>query len=161
MSWIRRVRVAAVIALTTTTVVAFAKPKVKTYPQNCNQVWTAVKTATSSSHYNFAQLDDTQKKGLVSTGNTLTGKRYLDITLTSPTPDTCDVAVGGVFSGFAHDDKGDLFGRIEEALKTPAPSANPAAAQPKTQTATPSAAGPSQSPPASQPQTPPASQPQG
>jgi hypothetical protein len=110
--------------------VAFAKPKVKTYPQNCNQVWAAVKTATSSSHYNFAQLDDAQKKGMVSTGNNWSGKRYLDITLTSPTPDTCDVALGGVFSGLAHDDKGDLFGRIEEALKTPAPSATPPASQP-------------------------------
>ncbi len=158
MEWTRSVRVACVIALTTTSAVAFAKPKVKTYPQNCSQVWTAVKTATASSHYNFAQLDDAQKKGLVSTGNNLTGKRYLDITLTSPTPDTCDVAVGGIFSGFAHDDKGDLFGRIEEALKSPAPSATPSATQ--TQPAPPSAASPSHSPQASQPQTSPASQPQ-
>ncbi len=130
MEWMRSVRVACVIALTTTSAVAFAKPKVKTYPQSCNQVWAAVKTATSSPHYNFAQLDDSQKKGLVSTGNNLTGKRYLDITLTSPTPETCDVAVGGVFSGFAHDDKGDLFGRIEEAMKAPSPSTAPPATQP-------------------------------
>jgi len=57
-------------------------------------------------------LDDAQKKGIVSTGNTLTGKRNLDITLTG-SGGTCTVAVGGTFSGLVHDDKGDLFERIQ------------------------------------------------
>ncbi len=142
MQWTRSLRVVGLLALATSSAVAFAKPKVKIYPQNCNQVWAAVKTATASSHYNFAQLDDAQKKGMVSTGNNWSGKRYLDIALTSPTPDTCDVAVGGVFSGLAHDDKGDLFGRIEEALKAPPQAATPSAA-------TPSAASPAALSPAS------------
>jgi hypothetical protein len=99
-----------------------AKPKDQTYPASCDRVWAAVKVATAPPHYNFAQLDDTQKKGLVSTGNTLSGKRYLDITLTG-SGDTCTVAVGGNFSGLAHNDKGDLFKRIEDALTGSSPVA--------------------------------------
>jgi hypothetical protein len=58
-------------------------------------------------------------KGIVSTGNNLTGKRYLDITLTSAGAG-CTVAIGGQFSGLAHNDKGDLFTRIDEALQATA-----------------------------------------
>jgi hypothetical protein len=94
---------------------AFGKPKETTYPTSCNHVWLAVKRATAPPHYNFAQLDDAQKKGFVSTGNFMSGKRYLDITL-SGTGNTCTVAIGGVFSGLVHNDKGDLFDRIKEAL---------------------------------------------
>jgi hypothetical protein len=102
---------------------ALAKPKEKTYPASCDQVWAAVKTATEPPHYNFAQLDDAQKKGTISTGNTMSGKRYLDITL-SGAGSTCTVAIGGNFSGLAHNDKGDLFKRIEQALaETPSESA--------------------------------------
>ena len=104
-----------------------AKPKEKVYPSSCDKVWAAVKTATSSSHYNYAQLDDAHRKGIVSTGNALTGKRYLDITLTGD-QNTCTVALGVVFSGLVHDDKGDLFGRIGEALSQPAPQPTPQAA---------------------------------
>ena len=65
-------------------------------------------------------LDDAQKKGIVSTGSNLTGKRNLDITLTG-TPNSCTVAVGGMFSGLVHNDKGDLFTRIDkELLEVPA-----------------------------------------
>jgi hypothetical protein len=94
---------------------AAAGPKTKAYPANCDRVWAAVKTATAPPHYNFAQLDDAQKKGLISTGNNLSGKRYLDLTL-SGSGDTCTVAIGGNFSGLVHNDKGDLFKRIDEAL---------------------------------------------
>ncbi len=94
---------------------ALAKPKERPYPANCDRVWTAVKVATAPPHYNFAQLDDSQKKGIVSTGNFATGKRLLDITLTG-TGDACTVAIGGSFSGLAHNDKGDLFERIKDAL---------------------------------------------
>ena len=110
---------------------AFAKPRLHTYQSPCSQVWPAVKRATAPPHYNFAQMDDAQMKGLVSTGNNWSGKRYLDITLTSPTPGTCTVAVGGQFSGIEHNDKGDLFNRTEEEIKpdpatAPAPAAPPA-----------------------------------
>jgi len=98
---------------------AFAKPRTKTFPQNCTAVWAAVKTAVSTQHYNFADMDDAQKKGIVSTGNNWSGKRYLDITLTAPDANSCVVAIGGSFSGLAHDDKGDLFARINDALVNP------------------------------------------
>lgn len=92
-----------------------AKPKENTYPASCDRVWAAVKRATAPPHYNFAQLDDAQKKGIVSTGNFATGKRILDITL-SGTGNICTVAIGGIFSGLVHNDKGDLFARIKSAL---------------------------------------------
>jgi hypothetical protein len=92
-----------------------AKPKENTYPASCDRVWLAVKRATAPPHYNFAQLDDALKKGIVSTGNFATGKRSLDITL-SGTGNTCTVAIGGSFSGLIHNDKGDLFERIREIL---------------------------------------------
>lgn len=103
-----------------------AKPKEKIYPASCDRVWAAVKIATGPPHYNFAQLDDTQKKGIVSTGNAVSGKRYLDITLTG-TGDTCTVAIGGNFSGLAHNDKGDLFKRIDDALITVSTQTTPQA----------------------------------
>jgi len=108
-------RTLIVLVLTLTASPAFAKPKEKTYPANCDRVWAAVKRATAPPHYNFAQLDDAQKKGIVSMGNTFSGKRYLDITLTG-SGDTCKVAIGGNFSGLVHNDKGDLFKRIDEAV---------------------------------------------
>lgn len=101
---------------------ALSKPKEKVFPANCDRVWAAVKQAAATSHYNFASLDDAQKKGLISTGNNWTGKRYLDIAL-SGSGDTCTVAIGGQFSGLTHNDKGDLFQRIADALAKPEPPA--------------------------------------
>jgi len=110
---------------------AIAKPKENTYPTSCDRVWAAVKLVTAPPHYNFTQLDDAQKKGIVSTGNALTGKRILDITL-SGTGNTCTVAIGGVFSGLVHNDKGDLFERIKEALgETPESTLAPTVGSPQ------------------------------
>ena len=104
-----------VLALALSALPAFAGAKPKTYPASCDRVWAVVKRATAPPHYNFAMLDDAQKKGIVSTGNNLSGKRNLDITL-SGVGDSCTVAIGGVFSGLVHNDKGDLFKRIEAEL---------------------------------------------
>jgi hypothetical protein len=128
---------------------ASAKPKEKTFPASCGRVWAAVKRATVPPHYNFAQLDDAQKKGMVSTGGTITDKRYLDITL-SGTGDSCTVAIGGNYSGLVHNDKGDLFKRIEEALaetsseesvRTSGTTATPASSEQHTQAERPRPAG--------------------
>jgi hypothetical protein len=125
-----------VLALALTVSPAFAKPKEKTFPASCGRVWAAVKRATVPPHYNFAQLDDAQK-------------RYLDITL-SGTGDTCTVAIGGNYSGLVHNDKGDLFKRIEEALaetsseesvRTSGTAATPASSEQHTQAERPKPAG--------------------
>ena len=108
-------RVAAVLMSLAIASSVAARPKEKTYPTSCDRVWGAVKKATAPPHYNFAQLDDTQKKGIVSTGNTITGKRLVDIAL-SGSGNSCTVAIGGVFSGLVHNDKGDLFERIQANL---------------------------------------------
>lgn len=116
---------ALILLIATLTVIpAFAKPKTKAYPASCDRVWAAVKRATAPPHYNFAMMDDVQKKGIVSTGGALTGKRNLDITV-SGTGDSCTVAVGGVFSGLVHNDKGDLFNRIEKELTSPESTPQP------------------------------------
>jgi hypothetical protein len=77
---------------------ALAAPKQKTFAANCDQVWAAVKCATAPPHYNFAILDDAQKRGVISTGNNLSGKRNLDLAL-SGSGATCTLALGGTFSG--------------------------------------------------------------
>jgi len=114
----------------------FAKPKTKVYSTNCTRVWAAVKKAAALPVYHFSDLDDAQKKGIVSTGNAFTGNRYLDITLTG-TGETCTVAVNGNYSGLEHDDKGDLYKRIDAALATipdeaAAPTPTPSAPAPDT-----------------------------
>jgi hypothetical protein len=105
-----------IFLLAISTISMLAAPKQKTFPANCDVVWAAVKRMTTPPHYNFAMLDDAQKKGIISTGNNLSGKRNLDLAL-SGTGDTCTISVGGMFSGLIHDDKGDLFRRIEDDLK--------------------------------------------
>lgn len=115
----RMKRLLTALVLVTVPTTAFAKPKTQAYPANCDRVWAAVKLAAIPPHYNFAMLDDAQKKGIISTGSGLTGKRILDITLTGK-GDSCSVSVGGAFSGLAHNDKGDLFARIQKELITPA-----------------------------------------
>jgi hypothetical protein len=106
------------LMLATMATTAFAKPKTQVYPASCDRVWAAVKRAAVPPHYNFAMLDEAQKKGMISTGDNLSGKRTLDITLAG-TGDSCTVAVGGTFSGLVHNDKGDLFKRIEQQLTAP------------------------------------------
>jgi hypothetical protein len=111
-------RILTTLALTLIATTAYTKPKTQVYPASCDRVWAAVKLIAVPPHYNFAMLDDAQKKGIVSTGNNLSGKRNLDITLTG-TGDSCTVAIGGMFSGLTHNDKGDLFTRINKELTSP------------------------------------------
>ena len=97
---------------------ALAKPATKTYPHSCEKIWQVVEsTPTGPGHpYSSSMLDDKRLKAEFVTGHgAWTGKRTLYLTL-SGTGDTCTVAIEGVFSGLAHNDKGDLFKRIEEAL---------------------------------------------
>jgi hypothetical protein len=119
-------RIAACAILVLLACPAFAKPKEKVYQLSCDKVWAAVKSASAPPHYNFAQLDDKTMKGIISTGNNFSGKRYLDVTLTG-TGATCTVALGGSYSGLEHNDKGDLFKRIDDALAEGNPAAAPAA----------------------------------
>ncbi|MBZ5697872.1 MAG: hypothetical protein LAN18_04935 [Acidobacteriia bacterium] len=97
---------------------AFAKPATKTFPASCERVWQVVESIpTGPGHpYSSSMLDDKRLKAEFVTGHgAWTGKRTLYLTL-SGTGDTCEVAVEGIFSGLAHNDKGDLFKRIEQAL---------------------------------------------
>lgn len=104
---------------------ALAKPATRTYSRSCAQVWQVVEsTPTGPGHpYSSSMLDDKRLKAEFVTGHgAWTGKRTLYLTL-SGSGDTCTVAIEGVFSGLAHDDKGDLFKRIERALSEDSPQA--------------------------------------
>ena len=112
-----------VLTLLIAAVPAMASPREKTYGVSCDRLWDAVKATSVPPHYNDAALDDVHRKGVVSTGGGLSGKRYLQISL-SGSGDACTLAVDGVFSGLAHDDKGDLLKRVDEVVLTPAPGSN-------------------------------------
>jgi hypothetical protein len=100
---------------------AMAGQREKTYPVGCDRLWAAIKATSVPPHYNYAVLDEARRKGVVSTGGGPSGKRYLQISLTG-SGDTCTLAIEGVFSGLAHDDKGDLLKRVDEALLAAAPA---------------------------------------
>ena len=109
---------AIAVGLLFAAVPAFAKPATKTYAHSCAQVWQAIEsTPTGPGHpYSSSMLDDKRHKAEFVTGHgVLTSKRTLYVSL-SGSGDSCTVAIEGVFSGLAHNDKGDLFKRIERAL---------------------------------------------
>jgi PEGA domain len=103
---------------------ALAKPKTKTYPVSCARAWKAVEAVAAGKDYSSSMLDDKRQKAQFVMGHgAWTGKRTLYLTL-SGSGDSCEVAVEGVFSGLAHNDKGDLFKRLEGVLtETPSESA--------------------------------------
>ncbi len=96
-----------------------AKPATKTFPVSCDRLWQAVTSIpTGPGHpYSSSMLDDKRMKAEFVTGHgAWTGKRTMYLTL-SGSGDTCELAVEGVFSGITHNDKGDFFKRIDEALE--------------------------------------------
>lgn len=96
---------------------AFSKPKpaTRTFNAACANVWNATKTAVKE-HYDVLNLNDQDQSGSFTTGSAWTGVRPIAFSL-SGTGNTCTVSVTGHFSGLIHNDKGDLFSRIGEALK--------------------------------------------
>lgn len=95
----------------------FAKPRTQTYPVSCDRAWKAVEEVANGKEYTSSMMDDKRHKAELVTGHgNWTGKRTLYLTLTG-SGDSCEVAVEGIFSGLAHNDKGDLFKRIEDAIQ--------------------------------------------
>jgi len=94
----------------------FAKPKpaTRTYKVSCSEVWKVTKVVVRE-HYDVLNLNDQEQAGSFTTGSIWSGVRPIAFSL-SGTGDTCTVSVTGHFSGLIHDDKGDFFRRIQEAL---------------------------------------------
>lgn len=90
------------------------KPATKTYKAPCAKVWEATKAAAQN-NYDVLNLNDQTQSGSFTTGSAWTGVRPLTFSL-SGTGDTCTVSLTGHFSGLIHNDKGDLFKRIQENL---------------------------------------------
>ena len=95
---------------------AFSKPKPATriYPAPCAQVWDATKAAVQD-HYDVLNLNDQNMSGSFTTGSVWTGVRPIAFSLLQ-TEKGCQVSVTGHFSGLIHNDKGDLFKRIQKSL---------------------------------------------
>ncbi|HLB89627.1 MAG TPA: hypothetical protein VJK29_18365 [Terriglobales bacterium] len=113
------------LALLLVAIPALAKPRTKTYPVSCDRVWKAVEAVAAGKDYTSTMLDDKRQKAQFVMGHgAWTGKRTLYLTL-SGSGDSCEVAVEGVFSGLAHNDKGDLFKRIDQVLAETVPESKP------------------------------------
>jgi hypothetical protein len=111
------------VLLLSTPAVSKPKPTTKTFSASCTQVWNAAKSAVKE-HYDVLSLNDQEQSGSFTTGSAWTGVRPVSFSL-SGTGDTCTVSVTGHFSGLIHNDKGDLFKRIDEALKVAVANATP------------------------------------
>jgi len=90
------------------------KPATKVFSLSCAQVWNGAKAAVQS-NYDVLSLNDQTRSGSFTTGGFWTGVRSLTFSLTG-TSDGCTVSVTGHFSGLLHNDKGDFFHRIQDAL---------------------------------------------
>jgi hypothetical protein len=94
-----------------------AKPRTKVYPVSCEKVWRAVE-AVAKEHYNqsLSVLDNQKLRADLTIGkhSFATAPRTINLSL-APSETGCEVAIDGNFSGLAHNDKGDLFKRIDEA----------------------------------------------
>ena len=90
------------------------KPATKVFSLPCVQVWEGAKDAVQS-NYDVLTLNDQTRSGSFTTGSFWTGVRALTFALRG-TSDSCTVSVTGHFSGFLHNDKGDFFRRIQDAL---------------------------------------------
>src|SRR5438105_2252528 len=96
-----------------------AKPRTKTYALTCDRVWKAVETVASSGEYVATMLDDRRHKAQFTMGKgAWNSQRSIFVTLDNSEANCCAVTVEGTFSGFAHNDKGDLFKRLDAALPT-------------------------------------------
>jgi hypothetical protein len=104
----------AVMLLIATIAFAGPKPATKEFSLSCAQVWWGAKAAVQN-NYDVLSLNDQTRSGSFTTGSFWTGVRVLTFAL-SGTADACTVAVTGRFSGFLHNDKGDFFRRIQDAL---------------------------------------------
>lgn len=97
--------------------VASAKPRNKIYPVPCEKVWKVLETVAKE-YYNpsLSVLDNQKLRADLTIGKHgfATAPRTVNVAL-SRSETGCEVAVDGNFSGLAHNDKGDLFKRIDEA----------------------------------------------
>lgn len=97
--------------------VASAKPRTKIYPLPCERVWKSLETVAKE-YYNpsLSVIDNQKLRADLTIGKHgfATAPRTINVTLSS-SESRCEVAVDGNFSGLAHNDRGDLFKRIDEA----------------------------------------------
>lgn len=103
-----------VVLLLSAFVFAKPKPATRTFAAPCPDVWEATKTAVEN-HYDVLNLDDQKMAGSFTTGSVWSGVRPLAFSLNG-SESSCTVSITGHYSGLIHNDKGDFFKRIQEAL---------------------------------------------
>jgi hypothetical protein len=104
----------AVVLLISTFAFAKPKPATRTYSAPCPEVWEATKTVVEG-HYDVLNLDDHKMAGSFTTGSIWSGVRPLAFSLINA-ESGCTVSVTGHYSGLIHNDKGDFFKRIQNAI---------------------------------------------
>jgi hypothetical protein len=117
---------------------AFSKTYKNTYPDPCNQVWSAVKvTLSNAENYTVVENNDAQMTASYDVKHSahvnVSGallQRTNKVTLVSKGTG-CEMQVVSNYSGWEHNDKGDFRTRVDEALtklNAAAPPAKPAEA---------------------------------
>jgi hypothetical protein len=95
---------------------AFAKTHSDIYKVPCKVLWPAVKdTLRNSGKYGIIGIDNTEMTASYNIGGSLGGKRINSLVLNSK-ENSCELQVQTAYSGFTHDDAGDLKKRIDESL---------------------------------------------
>lgn len=102
---------------------AFGKTYKTTYPVSCSEVWTAVKaTLGNPDNYNVVSSDDAKMNAVYDvkhsahvdvSGALLQRKNHVTLV---PQGTACEMQVVSNYSGWEHDDQGDLKKRVEEAM---------------------------------------------
>ncbi len=102
---------------------AFAKTYKTTYPDDCTQLWSAVKdTLSNPDNYNVTGTDDAKMHAdydpkhaaHVNVSGTLL-QRKNHVTLV-PKGDGCEMQVVSNYSGWEHNDQGDFKTRVDQSL---------------------------------------------
>ena len=102
---------------------SFGKTSKNTYPASCGDLWVAVKDVLSNAeNYNVEESNDTLMAATYKVKHaahvTVTGavlQRANHVALVSKGAE-CEMQVKSNYSGFEHDDSGDLRKRVEESF---------------------------------------------
>jgi hypothetical protein len=115
--------------------VAIAKTHKDNYEMSCDVLWPAVKDAIrNSGKYGIVGIDNNEMSISYVVGGTLGGKRINSMVLNRLSEKSCEMQTQTAYSGLIHNDAGDFKKRVDESV------AKLAAAPPKPETQTTTAA---------------------
>jgi hypothetical protein len=105
-----------ILALSTST---FAmKNRQRSFPDSCDDVWTASLAVAKSQNYRIVSVSTEEHVISLSAGGAWGGERMISLSLENGKEFGCVVTVQSRFSGLAHSDGPDLLSRIGAELVT-------------------------------------------